>query len=110
MRKISLEVAEAFKAGRSQKFGNTAVKINMFGDLTVELFGNDIARNNFITGLEYNICGYPTATTRDRLAALTGGHVSFAKGECRINGIEVPVNGWFKMPPTSWETVEIKGY
>ena len=109
MRKISEQVAEAFKNGECRKFGNTTIEYDPMGCLVVKLFGNPIAKKTDFHTL-YSTCGYRTNTTRDRLTALIGGSVSFAKGECRIKGVEVKNDHlWFEAP-TGWEEVELKGY
>lgn len=61
MRKVTQEIALAFKAGKSAFNDNTSTS----GE-SVLLFGNPIARK--VNGrLEISMCGYPTSTTCERL-------------------------------------------
>ena len=107
MRKISKEVAEAFRNGECRKFGNTTVEKDSMGCLVVKLFGNTIAKKTDFHTL-YSTCGYLTNTTRDRLEALIGGSVSFANGECTVRGQQIKNPSRFWKAPTGWETVEVK--
>lgn len=68
MRKIEQKMAEAIKAGKSFKAGNTAVFTTDCG-FVVQLHGNEIAR---LTGsfLRLSSCGWRTATTKSRLNAV----------------------------------------
>mgnify|MGYP003296088172 CR=1 FL=1 len=80
MKKISEKAAQAFKNGTSFELSNT--RVFNFGNYTVlSLYGNWIAARNNNTGhIWSSSCGWPTATTRERLQAI-GVNVRIHKGE-----------------------------
>lgn len=77
MRKISEEAARAFYDGRHYKKDNTEVRILDSGVRQLTLFENVIAKWNpndrdesCRSRVLFNMCGWNTMTTRDRLNAL----------------------------------------
>ena len=72
MRKISEDSAKALLNGKAFKRDNTQVTISDNREVSyLYLFGNLIAKHNFINGsVSITDCGYPTVTTKDRLNAV----------------------------------------
>jgi len=72
MRKISEDSARAFLNGQAFKRDNTEVTISENREVSyLYLFGNLIAKHNFINGsVSITDCGYQTVTTKDRLNAV----------------------------------------
>lgn len=65
MRKVEREVIVAFLERRSRKVGNTHTD-----GQTLYLHGNAIARH-ILMGIQVSLAGWPTATTRSRINALS---------------------------------------
>ena len=72
MRKISEDSAKALLNGKTFKRDNTQVTISDNREVSyLYLFGNLIAKHNFINNSVYiRDCGYTTVTTKDRLNAV----------------------------------------
>ena len=66
MRKVTIEAVEAFNAWREFKSSNTTVTKKINGSMTIELFGNQIAKREK-KNLIINNRGYVTMTTAERL-------------------------------------------
>ena len=65
MRKISLDIAHAFKGGNKRSISNTSTD-----GIDVYLHGNIIACWNIQGHLEVSLCNWPTQTTRERINTL----------------------------------------
>jgi N-acetyl-anhydromuramyl-L-alanine amidase AmpD len=96
MRKITEQAATAFHAGRDFRSGNTKVNRRL-GGVELVLHGNIIARDISGEGLEINLCGWNTNTTRERLCGLQGVSVSSKKKQAYLNGDPIPSNEWVKV-------------
>jgi hypothetical protein len=71
MRKIESDMIAAIRSRSDYRNSNTVVDIGENGYGEVRLFGNRICRFNYDNGIiEFNDCGYRTATTKSRLNAL----------------------------------------
>jgi len=72
MRKITKEIADAFKVYRTISRGNTQVKIcDIWGDeIAVYLHGNKILWKTLANEIHFNMRGWGTVTTRERLNGL----------------------------------------
>lgn len=72
MRKITKEIADAFKVYRTISRGNTQVKLcDIWGDeLAVYLHGNKILWKTQANEIHFNMRGWGTVTTRERLNGL----------------------------------------
>ena len=72
MRKITKEIADAFKVYRTISRGNTQVKLcDIWGDeLAVYLHGNKILWKTLANEIHFNMRGWGTVTTRERLNGL----------------------------------------
>jgi hypothetical protein len=85
MRKVTSQMIQALKAGRSRSMGNTTVTVVENGVLgsyaTVRLHGNLIAELTPRT-VRVTLAGWNTPTTRDRVNAVLG---EFGRGWLRIN-------------------------
>ncbi len=62
MRKVSKEIAQAFKENKKKSISNT----NTDGT-SIYLFGNKIVRKISNNKLEISLCGFNTTTTKERL-------------------------------------------
>jgi hypothetical protein len=74
MRVIERKMLDAIRNGTEFKSGNTSVHHDpVIGDVEIEvrLHGHLIAKR-FVTGWQFNLCGWNTPTTRSRLSALIG--------------------------------------
>jgi hypothetical protein len=93
MRKITKSAAAAFTSARNFRDGSTVVESD---GITVHLLlhGNCIARNGPATGLQVNLCGWNTPTTRDRLNSLPGVRAHTKQGQAYLNGKPIPSSGW----------------
>jgi len=67
MRKITKEAAKAFWAGKKFNRDNTRVNFGPVGIWIMFLHNNQIAWRYRDTELHISMCGWPTATTRERL-------------------------------------------
>ena len=65
MRKISLDIAHAFKGGNKRSISNTSTD-----GIDLYLHGNIIACWNIQGHLEVSLCNWPTPTTRERINTL----------------------------------------
>lgn len=82
MSEIESKMLAAIKFGREFNEGNTSVHHDpVVGGVEVEvrLHGNLIAKR-FITGWQFNLCGWNTPVTRSRLTAIMGHFVPKAIG------------------------------
>jgi hypothetical protein len=96
MRKITSQASAAFTNARNFRNGSTEVSTS--GDnVYLWLHNHNIARNGPDNGLEINLCGWNTPTTRDRLSGLPGVYVSTRKGQAYLNGNPIPSDGWVKI-------------
>lgn len=82
MRKIERDMVAAIKAGKPFRSGNTVVRQLVGGGWRVELHGNAIAwaagknRSNHYAryhGVQFDHCGWKTATTKSRINAIISG-------------------------------------
>lgn len=62
MRKVTQQIADAFKAGKSKTVGNTSTD-----GQTVTLHGNVIAKRTPYGAVMVTLAGWGTVTTRDRV-------------------------------------------
>ena len=92
MRKITEQLVKAFSENRRFKSGNDEVTTSGT-NVHLWLHGNNIARNG-PDGLEINLCGWNTMTTRDRLNGLPGVNLRTVKGTLLLNGSPVSSDGW----------------
>jgi len=95
MRKITQQASNAFHNGRDFRSGNTQVNRRL-GGVELILHGKIIAKNEG-EGLQINLCGWNTNTTRDRLNGLQGVGLNTKKGQAYLNGNPIPSNGWVKV-------------
>jgi hypothetical protein len=96
MRKITRQASNAFHNSRDFRSGNTRVNRRLAG-VELVLHGNIIAKKISGEGLQINLCGWNTNTTRDRLNGLEGVQVSTKKGQAYLNGNPIPSNDWVKV-------------
>jgi hypothetical protein len=95
MRNITSKAIAAFNSGKNFKDGATQVQTS--GDYKfLLLHGNNIARFT-PDGLEINLCGWNTSTTRDRLNGLPNVRIHTKQGQAFLNGNPIPSNGWVKV-------------
>lgn len=98
MRKIEKDMVAAVEARRNWIGGNTAVTVQLNGDVHVTLHGNLIAIIGDNQESYYNrratLAGWPTPTTRSRLRAL-GFDVRQRDGIQLAGSIEVSDDEWF---------------
>jgi hypothetical protein len=88
MRKITEQVATAFNSGTKLSVGNTKVVVNG-SVIKMYLHSNLIATKNVNDGsLIVTSAGWKTATTKDRLNAISNVHVQQKRGEWFLNGEE----------------------
>lgn len=83
MRKIESDMVAAIRSRQNYRNSNTVVDQadpeNGYGE--VRLFGNRIARFNYISGIiEFEDAGYRTETTKSRLNALIGAFTKPGQG------------------------------
>ena len=93
MRKITKQAATAFTNSGYFRKDNTEVYSDGIGTALV-LHGHTIARLDKGKGLEINLCGWNTPTTRERLNGLPGVRVSTKQGQAYLNGKPIPDSGW----------------
>ena len=87
MRKITLDAVHAFMNAEKFKRDNTEVEV--FENVTVlKLFGNKIAYryNDPERTLSITNCGWDTNTTKERLNALPGVHITQKNWQWYLNG------------------------
>ena len=86
-RKITQRATTAFFAGKNYTENNTAVNVYMGGLVELSLHGNIIAFYNKHGDhtIQFNLCGWNTLTTRERLAGL-GIKITVKKGIPYYNG------------------------
>ena len=102
MRKITKQIAEAFKNGKSLTIKNTKTD-----GQSVWLYGNMIARKTD-NGLEVSLAGWPTVTTRERVSGICQvmdknlrivqrDHVQYAVSLSSGNdeGVQIDPRGWY---------------
>jgi hypothetical protein len=95
MRKVTSKAIAAFNSGKNFKDGNTEVQTS--GDYKfLLLHGHNIARFT-PDGLEINLCGWNTPTTRERLNGLPSVCIHTKQGQAFLNGVAIPSNGWVKV-------------
>lgn len=100
MRKVESNMIAAVKARKDLRCGNTVVEQGENGYAEVRLFGNRIARLNYINGLiELSDCGYRTATTKSRLNALLYSFTNTGGGQ----GIYQQRFEWFWKKGEDWD-------
>lgn len=92
MRKITQQAVSAFYHGRNFKSGNTEVRVDAEGNVTMFLHGNAIATSDAHGAVFVNHCGWPTPTTFDRLRGL-GANVYTRKGVPMLDGKPM-AQGW----------------
>jgi hypothetical protein len=95
MRNITSKAIAAFKSAKNFKSGATQVVADEF-KTTLLLHGNEIARLT-MGGLEINLCGWNTPTTRERLNGLPLVRVNTKQGQAFLNGNPIPSIGWVKV-------------
>jgi hypothetical protein len=94
MRKVTREVGQAFLNRDSKRVSNTETD-----GQSVWLHGHRIAQYNKYGQIEVNFCGWPTATTKDRINGieeLMRGTRSYhtVNGQLMRNGVPVEPRGW----------------
>lgn len=100
MRKVENDMIAAIRSRRFLRCGNTVVEQGADGYAEVRLFGNRIARLNYINGLiELSDCGYQTATTKSRLNALLDAFTNTGGGQ----GIYQNRHVWFWKQGQQWD-------
>lgn len=91
MKKITMQAASAFLAGKNFKKSNTEVDCD-YGFATLFLFGNAIAKycikDGLKNGLKIDACGWLSKTTKGRLNALPGVSIIQKGGVWFLNGKE----------------------
>lgn len=96
MRTITSKAITAFRNAKNFRNGNTVVQSD--GTTThLLLHGYCIARNGPSTGLQVNLCGWNTNTTRDRLNGLPSVRIHTKQGQAYLNGNPIDSNGWFSV-------------
>lgn len=94
-RKIEQALITALRNGRQFAGGNTRFDPTTG---TVSLYGHAIAQREG-DGWRFNLCGFNTATTRSRLAAVSRAYglntVCTSHGVPMVEGNAVPTSGWF---------------
>ena len=95
MRKVTSKAIAAFTASRNFRSGNTEVTASG-GNRHLWLHGHNIARIG-PDGLEINLCGWNTPTTRERLNGLPNVRIHTKQGQAFLNGVAIPSNGWVKV-------------
>jgi len=97
MRKVTQEIANAFRQGRKLTKGNTSTDGN-----SIWLHGNKIVRRNEGGEVEISFAGWPTVTTRERLNAFAP--VRQHKGEQLLFGeIVTDLTGWHSTGTTLFD-------
>ena len=92
MRDISIAAYKAFVNKKPFRRNNTHVWVDNDGDVYMSLFGHCIART--LEGrILINHCGYPTATTVDRLKQF-GVKLRRSRGTIIVNESFVMKEGW----------------
>jgi hypothetical protein len=86
MKKITMMMVQAFNNELAFKVSNTVVRV-CNDEVAILLYGHKIAFKND-TGFYIDTCGYPTATTKERLNGLHGVQVNTKKGALFLNGSE----------------------
>ena len=97
MRKVTQQIANAFKQNKSTSKGNTRTNGN-----TVFLHTNRIVERDESGAIYMSLAGWNTATTRDRLngiAEALGLNASFTQKnfEPYFNGKPISSNDWIKV-------------
>lgn len=98
MRKLEREVIGAFLERRSRKVGNTSTDGHV-----LYLHGNPIARR-ILTGFQVSLAGWPTATTRSRINALSrmAGTTTYVYQRDHVTWIADPELPLEQMDPYEW--------
>jgi hypothetical protein len=91
MSKISKDAASALMSFKEFSRNNTTVRLNIRGDMSMRLFGNEIAVYKKSGELFVTLCGWDSRTTKVRLCHIPGVSVYHQKGIRHING--TPWNG-----------------
>jgi hypothetical protein len=100
MRKVESNMIAAVKARKDLRCGNTVVEQGDNGYAEIRLFGERIARLNYINGLiELSDCGYRTATTKSRLNAILHSFTNTGGGQ----GIYQQRFKWFWKGGQEWD-------
>lgn len=97
MRKITQQIADAFKQGKSKSNGNTWTNGNL-----VFLHTNKIVERDEHGNIHMSLAGWNTATTRERLngiASALGLNASFNQKnfEPYFNGKRISLRDWIKV-------------
>lgn len=102
MRKITKLAAAAFHARKPFHLDNTEVRTY---DTSAEmlLHGNHIA---VITekGIQVNLAGWNTPTTRERLNGIDGVNIHTKAGQAFLNDEPIPSSGWVHVPQIATAT------
>ena len=102
MRKVEGNMVAAIRSRKDFRGGNTVVEQGEPGTgyAEVRLFGNRIARLNYVNGLiELTDCGYQTATTKSRLNALLDAFTNTGGGQ----GIYQRDFNWYWKQGEEWD-------
>lgn len=94
-RQITEQAIAAFNSNRNFRISNTEVKADTTGTY-LYLFGNLIARK-VGNRVQVTLCGYNTATTRERLNGIYGVSCTTKKGQAYINGKPVSSTEWVQV-------------
>ena len=86
MRKISNDSVRNFMNGKVCNINNTSVSKRYNGDVTMSLFGNEIAQLKSGNMLFVCTAGFNTRTTLERLNSLPNVNVTYRKGMLMLNG------------------------
>lgn len=91
MRKVTSQIAAAFKSGKGRTIGNTRTD-----GQSVWLHGNKIVERRS-DGVYFNACGWNTPTTRERINGITGAGLHQVNHELKRNGEDQNETGWHKV-------------
>lgn len=90
MRKVTEQIKKAFLAGKSKKVNATRTD-----GQSVYLHENEIIKRDSSGLLLFNLCGYGTPTTRERIKHICDVDLYQRKGEQYYNGNEIiDWNAW----------------
>ena len=96
MRKITEKACRAFENGKNFKLQNTEIKVSSDGNVSMYLWGHEIARK--INGkVEINMQGYNTVTTRERLNGLSNVYLYQRNFAPVLNGQEISPCEWYEI-------------
>ena len=89
MRKVTQQIKEAWTNRKACTIGNTCTD----GE-TVWLHGNAIVRRDKYNNIEFNVCGWNTVTTRERINGILGVGLHQKDFSLYRSGVACPDSGW----------------